>query len=91
MIQIDEEEKTTVEKEPGKPALKPRTKTLQDRINEADEIQGRRFGKLRGEALDIATEGIVRHMRACDRLDVKPDVFAIREIIDDALNGRRFF
>ena len=38
-----------------------------------------------------ATEGILRHLRACDRMDVNPEVAAVREIIDDALNGRRVF
>jgi hypothetical protein len=42
-------------------------------------------------ALEIATEGILRHLRACDRMDVNPDTSAVREIIDDALNGRRVF
>jgi hypothetical protein len=46
---------------------------------------------LGGTALDIATEGILRHLRACDRMDVNPDTSAVREIIDDALNGRRVF
>ncbi len=41
--------------------------------------------------LEIATEGIVRHLRACDRMDVNPETSAVREIIDDALNGRRVF
>jgi hypothetical protein len=30
-------------------------------------------------------------LRACDRMDVNPDTSAVREIIDDALNGRRVF
>ena len=41
--------------------------------------------------LDIATEGIIRHLAACDRMDVNPDISAVREIIDDALNGRRVY
>jgi hypothetical protein len=44
-----------------------------------------------GTPLDIATEGILRHLGACDRMDVNPDTSAVREIIDDALNGRRVF
>lgn len=64
---------------------------LQERILKIDHIQARRFTKLNGPALDIATEGIVRHLRACDRMDVNPDTSAVREIIDDALNGRRVF
>lgn len=65
--------------------------TLQDRILQIDHIQARRFTKLSGETLEIATEGIIRHLRACARMDVNPDASAVREIIDDALNGRRVF
>lgn len=65
--------------------------TLQDRILQIDHIQARRFSKLSGETLEIATEGIIRHLRACARMDVNPDASAVREIIDDALNGRRVF
>ncbi len=65
--------------------------TLQDRILQIDHIQARRFSKLNGEPLDIASEGIIRHLRACARMDVNPDASAVREIIDDALNGRRVF
>ena len=65
--------------------------TLQDRILQIDHIQARRYMKLSGETLEIATEGIIRHLRACARMDVNPDASAVREIIDDALNGRRVF
>ena len=64
---------------------------LNERILRIDHIQARRFSKLSGPALDIATEGIMRHLRACDRMDVNPDTSAVREIIDDALNGRRVY
>ncbi|HEX7174375.1 MAG TPA: hypothetical protein VF240_03725 [Pyrinomonadaceae bacterium] len=67
------------------------TVTLEDRLQAIDHIQARRYSKLAGGPLDIATEGILRHLRACDRMDVNPDVAAVREIIDDALNGRRVF
>lgn len=70
-------------------AVKPMT--LQDRILQIDHIQARRFSKLMEDALEIASEGIVRHLRACARMDVNPDASAVREIIDDALNGRRVF
>ena len=65
--------------------------TLQDRILQIDHIQARRFAKLNGVTIEIATEGIIRHLRACARMDVNPDASAVREIIDDALNGRRVF
>ncbi len=64
---------------------------LAERLKAIDHIQARRYTKLSGAPLDIATEGIIRHLRACDRMDVNPDVAAVREIIDDALNGRRVF
>ncbi len=67
------------------------TLPLDERLKGIDHIQARRYSKLNGVALDIATEGILRHLRACDRMDVNPDVAAVREIIDDALNGRRVF
>jgi hypothetical protein len=64
---------------------------LDERIQKIDHIQARRYSKLTGFAQEIATEGILRHLRACDRMDVNPDTSAVREIIDDALNGRRVF
>jgi hypothetical protein len=64
---------------------------IDDRLKDIDHIQARRFSKLVGAAQEIAMEGILRHLRACDRMDVNPDVAAVREIIDDALNGRRVF
>lgn len=64
---------------------------LDERLLKIDHIQARRFSKLSGPTLQIATEGIVRHLRACDRMDVNPDTSAVREIIDDALNGRRVY
>jgi hypothetical protein len=64
---------------------------LNERILRIDHIQARRYSKLSGVALEIATQGIIRHLRACDRMDVNPDTSAVREIIDDALNGRRVF
>ncbi|HLN97527.1 MAG TPA: hypothetical protein VK208_03505 [Pyrinomonadaceae bacterium] len=64
---------------------------LDERILRIDHIQARRYSKLGGVAREIATQGILRHLRACDRMDVNPDTSAVREIIDDALNGRRVF
>ncbi len=64
---------------------------LHERIQQIDHIQARRYAKLHSGALEIATEGIIRHLRACDKMDVNPDASAVREIIDDALNGRRVF
>ena len=65
--------------------------TLQDRILQIDHIQARRFSKLTDDSSEIATKGIIRHHRACARMEFNPDASAVREIIDDALNGRRVF
>lgn len=67
------------------------TISLKQRVHQIDEAQGRRFAKLEGAPLEIATEGILRHLRACASLDVNADYSAIREIIDDALQGRSIF
>lgn len=48
----------------------------------------RRLGKLRGENLKLAEFGIRRHLNFCSKSGIVPDLDAIREIIDDALNGR---
>ena len=71
--------------------LDSRYMPLHDRLLRIDHIQARRFSKLGSATLQIATEGIIRHLRACERMDVNPDTSAVREIIDDALNGRRVF
>lgn len=65
--------------------------TLADRILQIDHVQARRYKKLRGENLTIASEGIIRHLKACAKNDNSPDASAIREIIDDAINGKRVF
>ena len=39
---------------------------LAERLKMIDHIQARRYSKLMGPTLEIATEGIVRHLRACD-------------------------
>jgi hypothetical protein len=65
--------------------------TLIERIALVDTIQARRFQRLWGRPKEIATEGIRHHFQACDRLGVEYDRSAIREIIDDALNGRAVY
>jgi len=64
---------------------------LAERLQKIDHLQAKRFSKLSGTASEIAAEGIIRHLAACDRMDVNPDISAIREIMDDALNGRRVY
>lgn len=73
----------------GNKQINKKKMTLRDRLLRIDSLQASRFGKLEGAALEIATEGIIRHLRACARMDVPEDVSAIREIIDDAHSGRR--
>ena len=48
---------------------------LDERLLRIDHIQARRFSKLGGTALDIATEGIMRHLRASEaRMHVREEV-----------------
>ncbi|HLM62024.1 MAG TPA: hypothetical protein VK308_14555 [Pyrinomonadaceae bacterium] len=65
--------------------------TLQDRLNSIDYFQAQRFAKLEGDALETVKEGIIRHLRACARMEVNPDGLALKELIDDALSGRGSF
>lgn len=67
------------------------TLAVNNRIERIAPLQARRFARLTGTANEIATEGIIRHLAACARHDVPPDFRAIREIIDDALNGDRIY
>jgi N-acetylglutamate synthase-like GNAT family acetyltransferase len=62
---------------------------MEERLSAIDPIQARRYNRLTGEALEVASDAIRRHLRACDRTDVNPDPSAIRQIIEDALQGRR--
>jgi hypothetical protein len=64
---------------------------LQERLFKTNVIQAKRFSKLKGNALEIATEGLNRSFKAWDRLGVNPDSKAIGEIIDDALRYRRVY
>lgn len=59
------------------------------RVTALCHIQGRRLDQLRGPYRRLADAGIMRHFRACDRLDVPICAAAMREIIDDALQGRQ--
>lgn len=65
--------------------------TLQDRIAEIDPIEGRRFARMFGKAREIAAAGIIRHLDACDRNGVEPDHLALREIMEDAWQGRAVY
>jgi hypothetical protein len=51
--------------------------------------EAKRYFKLTETINNIATEGIIRHLAARDRNDIPADYRAVKEIIDDALNGKR--
>lgn len=59
-----------------------------DLLEGIGETQVERFKKLSGEARRLAVYGIERHHRACHRIGAMPNTLAVREIIDDALNGK---
>lgn len=65
--------------------------SLQEQIAILDPRQGERFSKIKGVPRNIAIEGIRRHFKACRKIGCNPDASAIREIIDDAMNGRRIY
>ena len=68
-----------------------RRKNILERLILHDLILARRFNKLHGAALEIAVEGILRHMKACERMDMLFDMGAVREIIEDAVQGRKIY
>lgn len=65
--------------------------TMHDRIMAIEPAQARKYEKLSSTAQSIADAGIIRHLRACAKNSCNPDANAIREIIDDAINGRSVF
>lgn len=65
--------------------------TLNEHIYKIDAGEARRFQKLSGAASEVAASGIIRHLRAGARASVQPCRSAVREIIDDAVAGKRFF
>lgn len=72
-------------------SLSFREMLFRQRLAAIDGHQARRYASLTGTALAIAREGIVRHLTACARLEVPADANALREIIDDAVHGRRVY
>ncbi len=65
--------------------------TLDERIKRLSLKEAKRYSKLTGRPNNIATEGIIRHLAARDRHDIPADYRAVKEIIDDALNGKRIY
>ncbi len=63
---------------------------LGEYLFEIDAIQARRFRKLADEVREIAFDPILNHLLACQKMDVLPQKDAVREVIDDAQNGRSF-
>lgn len=64
---------------------------MANRLELIDQVQARRYARLSGNALEIASDGLARYLRVCDRMAFDADSEALREIIDDALTGRRVF
>ncbi len=64
---------------------------MYSKLFELDRIQARRFARLTFSQQKIAVEGIIKHLRASQKNDNNPDIHAIREIIDRALEKQRVF
>lgn len=64
---------------------------VQEILDDFDHIQARRYRNLEGRPKQIATAGIIRHIRATRRMNLALDSNAIREIIEDAIYGRAIF
>lgn len=60
-------------------------------IYSLDKKQGRKFKRLEGDALETSRVGIIRHLMSCLNMSVKPDPQAMKEIMEDASNGRAVF
>lgn len=69
--------------------MKP--KSLEEVIRDMDPYLAKRFTRLGGSPREIAELGILRHLAACERVPIQPDFRAIREIIDDAINGQAVY
>lgn len=65
--------------------------TLEEKLKEINAVQARRYDRLTGQMKEIARKGIIRHLQACAAIGANPDVGAVREIIDDAQNGRAVY
>ena len=61
--------------------------SLSQKIELVDADLATRFNKLEGVAKDIATRGLQRRFDSWDRNQVEYGKDAIKEIIDDAVNG----
>ena len=69
----------------------PKRRAFAEFLGQIDFIQARRFAALDPGGREIAETGIKRHLQACRRMEVGVDISALREIIDDAQNGRRVY
>ena len=63
--------------------------TLTERIATVDTFMARKFERLDPHTQHLAAEGIIRLLNACDRVGTAPDACSLREIIEDALDGRQ--
>lgn len=60
-------------------------------IENIDKRYVNRYQHLNESQKAIANAGILRHLRACRRVGCSPDANAIREIIEDAIVGKRVY
>src|SRR5260370_10733205 len=67
------------------------TNNLEQRIAEIEPSSLVKYKKLEGRAKRIATDGLLRHIMACDTHGVRVEIAAIREILNDAEDGRSVF
>ena len=63
------------------------TEKRDGRANSERETQMKRLDRLTGEAKKLALFGVTRYLAACEKTYVHPEGCALREIINDALNG----
>jgi hypothetical protein len=66
-------------------------KTLYDYILRVDKRQAERYARLDQAAQEIAAEGIIIHLRACNKSGLIGDEGSIREVIDGAIKGIRIY
>jgi hypothetical protein len=62
-----------------------------EKIERTDSFYVKPFLKLTSEQQELAREGLERHFKACDSLEVNYSRDAIREIIQDASHDRQIW
>lgn len=51
---------------------------IAQRLESVDRDQAHRYARLSGPVFDLANEGLRRHLRVCERLEVDPEASTIR-------------